>query len=172
MRARVHGRKPPQSVSWLDSHLSEEGTVCPACEQFVKLYKRKLYSTMALALVRVYKYFTSPNASEWLHLPKYLASTTDAWRFAGGDEAKLVYWGFLEALGGAREDDSRRNGFYKITENGVKFIKGEIVVPKYTYIYNQDVWGQSDGTFFPREMTDIHEAFGSRFSYRDLMEGE
>lgn len=137
----------------------EKGTCCPSCGQFVKVYRRKLNSAMAVALISVYRYFEQPSADEWLHVAKHLVSR----KIQRSDEAKLVYWDLLRPLSAERPDGSKRNGFYKITEKGRQFVRGEINVPAYVNVFNQTVYGFSD------ETTSIVEALGSRFNYAELM---
>jgi len=52
----------------------EEGMHCPVCSQFVKLYKRKLTSSMAYALILIHWYFKNNPEEKWLHVEKYLKS--------------------------------------------------------------------------------------------------
>ena len=75
----------------------------------------------------------------------------------------------IESMPMDRDDGSWRNGHYRITEHGCKFVEGSISVAKYVYLYNQMVYGFSDGTKYPREYTTIHESLGDRFSYQELM---
>jgi len=146
--------------AWLRARF-EEGARCPCCDQFVKLYKRKLNSTMARALILVYHYFERPDADEWLHVPSYLN-----WTQALGDAAKLHRWALIEPKGGIRDDGSTKVGYYRITDLGRRFVRGEASVPKYVYLYNQKVVNRSDAD---TTRTTITEALGDRFDYAELM---
>src|SRR5271167_915579 len=52
-----------------------------------------------------------------------------------GDWAKLRHWGFLIEKPEVRDDGSKRNGFYKITQRGIDFVHGRIHVRKFIYLY-------------------------------------
>lgn len=160
--------KPLSEVKKLTAVMAEKGGHCPCCQQFVKLYRRRLGSSMARALVHLHRHLERPGTEDkWVHLPTYLTKN----RLPRSDEAKLVHWGILESLRADRDDGSSRNGYYQITELGKKFVKNEIRVPKYIWIYNQSVYGFSDGQARPLETISIIEALGAKFSYRELMEG-
>jgi hypothetical protein len=128
---------------------------------------------MARILIHIHRYFEQPNADEWLHVPRYLASKGVV--EPGGDVGKLAHWGLLDALSGERPDGCKHNGFYKITPLGIQFVRREVQVPKYIFLYNQTVYGFSNGSDRPmdlevkREMTDIREALGRKFNYAELM---
>lgn len=148
---------------------AEKGAICPCCDQYVKIYKRKLNSSMACGLVYVYNYFRSPEALPWLHLPGFF---TEKKICSSNDGGLLRHWELIEPMVSERKDGSWRNGHYKITSKGVAFVKGEISVPKYVYIYSQNVLGFSDGDKYPKEDTTIQDSLGENFNYRELMGDE
>ncbi len=141
------------------------GVSCPCCNQYCKLYKRKLNATMALALVMIYTHFKQHPHHTWLHVSAFLVKVKHDSTIAGGDVVKLRYWGLLERAAGDRDDGSDRVGRYKITAIGNQFVEGKIAVPRYVYLYNQRLFRLSE------EMTTIQEALGDRFNYGDLMKG-
>jgi hypothetical protein len=138
----------------------EDGTICPACHQHVKLYKRKLNSGMARALIDIAHYFRNPEHAEWLHVLNYLVARNAF----NADWPKLRHWGLLSCLETLRDDGSDRVGLYRLTDIGEEFVQGRCTVPKYVYLFNDTVEGFSDG-----ENIDIHQALGSHFNYRELM---
>jgi hypothetical protein len=140
-----------------------DGVTCPACGQLCKVYKRKLNSTMALALVMIYQHFKQNPHHTWLHVAAFLVKVKRDSSIAGGDVVKLRYWGLLERAPGERDDGSDRVGRYRITEVGKQFVEGKIAVPRYVYLYNQLLLRLSE------EMTTVQEALGDRFSYAELM---
>lgn len=73
-----------------------------------------------------------------------------------GDFAKLRYWSLINR-------HSERPGYYSITPKGQFFVGGQICVPRYCFIFNNECYGFSD------ERTDINHALGDRFSYKELM---
>lgn len=137
------------------------GLPCPCCGQFVKLYKRTITSSMARGLVAMYQH---PNKGHYIHVPDYFDTLDlpNAVR-STGDFAKLRYWGFIDQYVGFREDGSRRNGMYKITDLGCRFVKNEVGAPKYVELYN----GQFHN--FSGKIITIREALGKKFNYMELM---
>lgn len=138
--------------------LSKKGVECPCCEQYVKVYKRKLNSFMAFSLTRLYK-FSKTNPGEWVHI-KTLSMTVAA---GGGEMAKLRYWGLLEENKTPKEGQ-KFSGLFRITEEGQWFVEGETSVPKYIFLYNQRFLG-----FDESAKVTIKQALGSRFNYQELM---
>jgi hypothetical protein len=136
----------------------EDGTKCLCCGQLAKLYKRPIYSTVAAQLIRFYRH----HGQHWGNLP----DTPDmlAKSSGGGDFAKLRYWGIIEAREDEiRPDGSDRNGWWRVTDIGVSFIKGETKLKKYARVYDGeliDLWGDE---------ASIEDALGKNFVYRELM---
>ena len=137
------------------------GTTCPCCGRYVKLYKRKLTSSMVKALILIYKYFKL-NPESWLHVENYLKDQKIS-AAVRGDFPKLRYWGLLEKQIDKRDDGSGRVGYYKITQKGIDFVKGKVEVPRFAYIYNQKV------EQFDKEQTDVKKALGDKFDYEELI---
>lgn len=148
--------------AFVQQHLTD-GVTCPTCGQLCKLYKRKLNSTMALALILIYQFFKTHPHADWLHVAAFLVKVKRDSSIAGGDVVKLRYWGLLERAHGERDDGSDRVGRYKITAVGKQFVEGRIAVPRYVYLYNQLLLRLSE------EMTTIREALSDRFNYDELM---
>jgi hypothetical protein len=133
---------------------AHDGAECPCCGQYVKVYRRKLYSAMAYALLLIHR-STENKSDPWVHVPKLLNGHGTVAR--GGDFAKLVHWDLLES----HEKDS---GFYKLTEKGIQFAECRIAVPIAVYIYNgaRLDWDSS-------EMITVVEALNDKFNYEKLM---
>lgn len=168
--------------SWLRAHI-DAGAECPACNQLVKLYKRRLNKSMAAVLILIYRWdrdrqkaieagtATAEQQIPYVHVPSLIAELggknprqAAALR---GDFAKLKHWELLAEMPAKREDGSKRNGYYKITERGIAFVKERIRVPAYVWIYNEAVI-----TTRPvLEQVTIREALKASFNYTDLMDG-
>jgi hypothetical protein len=138
-----------------------EGLVCPCCEQFAKVYKRKLNGAMAASLVLIARHFK--HSTEWLHVENYLKELPGIPASLRGDFAKLRYWGLIERMEGEREDGSNRVGYYRITPLGKDFVEGRVKVPGHVYLFNSECIGHSDETLH------IGEALGTAFDYAELM---
>jgi hypothetical protein len=137
----------------------QAGVKCPCCDQFAKVYKRKINSFMSQALILINNYFSKSDAEEWLHVPSYLVEVGAKDR----ECAKLRYWGLIEEKESDRGDGSKHSGYYKITEVGKKFAKGLIKIPKYVYLYD----GQLQD--FGGEYVTIQETLKEHFSFSELM---
>ncbi len=150
------------AAAWvLEQH--KKGAVCPCCDQLAKRYKRKLNSSMAYALLLIYRHFKTH--TDWLHVPEYLEEVCNTGPTKrGGDWAKMVHWGLIVGKDDeTRTDGSKRTGFYKITQKGIDFVRGRIRVPKYAHLYAAKCIALSP------DDTSISEALGSRFNYSELM---
>lgn len=151
-----------EAKAWLREAVKQKGAKCPCCRQFAKVYKRRITSSMAYALILVERYFrTTPDAADWLHVPSMLTANG----LSRADEAKLVHWGLLEEKPEIRDDDSPRAGFYKITKLGIDFVHNRVRVPKFVFIYAGKKLDKSTVA-----TVSIDEALTTRFNYRDLME--
>ena len=137
------------------------GTGCPCCGQFVKLYRRKITSSMAQGLISVYHYFKRPDAAEWLQVPSFLKSSTLC-----GDFSKLRYWDLVEPMPKQeRPDGSKRAGYYRITEAGIAYAEGA-TIDQYRYEYNGHRRTIDDPDLTQHSIKD---ALGSKFNYAELM---
>ena len=142
------------------------GVKCPCCGQYARVYRRRLNYAMAYGLYLVYEYFhLRARAPEpWLHVPRYLNGKGVVAR--GGDFAKLVHWGLLEAKEGERPDGSARIGYYRLTPEGVAFVENRSRVPTYLYFYDGEVVDITKSLRpSPRgelEITDVNVAYLKR----------
>jgi len=163
------GASLEEARMWLLGKM-DKGAECPCCRQFAKIYRRKLTSSMAYALILICRYYRNVHAphsiTEWLHVPEWLSKTSQfGATVRGGDWAKLVYWGLIEPKSGEeREDGSERVGYYRLTEDGLRFVKGEMRVPRVALVYNQQLLRMDDS-----QVVDIKEALTDKFDYGELM---
>jgi hypothetical protein len=139
-----------------------KGTNCPCCGQFVKVYKRKLYTVMAMALVHIYQDHCIHGFTGYIHVPSLLNGKGVVAR--GGDYTKLEYWGLIEAQQHERNDGSTRTGMWRITQMGRDFVEDKMRVPSHIFLYNNQLVGMDV------EMISIREALGQEFDYGALMQ--
>ena len=138
----------------------DKGTICPCCGQFVKLYKRKLNSGMAITLIRVYK----GNGREWTNIKDFLRKEKHT---NSHDWTLLRYWGIIEEEMKEPDNEMKKtNGVWRITKKGEEFIFNKIKVLSHIKIYNGKQRG-SEGA-----LIGIKEALGNRFNYTELMYGQ
>lgn len=136
-----------------------DGGVCPVCDQFVKVYKRKITSTMARQLLALYKMRLS--GEHWVHVSRLVLGGA-----GGGDFAKMEFWGLITQKSHQPGDEGKKtSGYWSITEKGQAFCEGQIKVPLHTYVYNGTVLKQSE------EAVDIKQSLSDKFDYRELMDG-
>lgn len=132
--------------------LVDDGHRCPLCTQFAKVYKRKLNSRMARALIAMYR---AGGAHTYVHLPTVAGD--------GCEGGKLRYWGLVSEEA-ERRDDGGRTGWWTITPTGVRFLHGQATVEKYAHIYDGRCLRLSGPP------TTIQQALGTRFNYHELMD--
>lgn len=156
-----------EAKKWLRVRFGK-GATCPACNQFVKLYKRKLNKSMAYVLLLMDSHFRGDVVEEWLHVPSYIAEmVSDHPRRAAavrGDWAKLKYWGLIEEKPDVRADGSPRVGYWKLTPLGRQFARRQVKVPSHVYSYNGETLQRT-----VEEMVTIDDALGTEFSYDEIM---
>ncbi len=152
-----------EAREWL-AERARDGVSCPACDQFVKIYKRSISSAVAAAFVDFYR-ITRDNPKEWVHVPSFLVGRHGTGAM-GGDFAKLRFWGLIEADESeqVKDADKKSSGFWRITELGERFALGEVAVPKYVHLYD----GRQTAIDCTEMMT-ITDALTNKFSYSELM---
>lgn len=138
---------------WLREHL-DDGARCPCCTQLAKVYRRRINSGMARALIHQYKTV----GKDYAHTTKLCAQYTH-------EAAQLAWWGLISDEGGRREDGGR-SGWWRITEAGLLFVQHAILVPKYARVYDGRLLSLDDS-----KTVSIIECLGARFDYRELMAG-
>jgi len=161
----IEGASLDEAKAWLRTHF-EKGTHCPCCRRFVKLYKRNINSSMAAALILLYRW-DQRHPGQWMQITDVIAeASAGLQRRYVTDVAKLAAWEVIEPLEGERDDGSKRNGFWRMTDVGRDFCSGRILLPKYTYHYNQEVLHRKNPD---PTMASIREALGDKFNYDELM---
>jgi len=155
-----YDRTLPELKAYLRRNFNE-GVRCPCCEQFVKIYKRRINCQMAKSLIDLY-FMPGARNGKWYHRVDFKDD-----RFAGGgDFAKLRYWNLVEEKPNLEDVDKKCSGMWKITKDGMDFVVGRLQVPKYVHVYNTKVYDKSG------DMIGITTALGTKFSYRELMNRE
>jgi hypothetical protein len=135
---------------WLGQHLAE-GAICPACTQHAKVYRRKINSTMARALIQMYLHGA---AERFVHVPSLPGDTHEI--------SQASWWDLVEEER-IRRPDGGRAGFWSLTVFGRMFVLGEVSVPEYALIYDGSLV-RTEGD--PRTISDC---LGVRFNYDELM---
>lgn len=135
-----------------------KGYNCECCGQYVKEYKRTLYSAPTEALIKLYNL-----DNEYPDCVHHISDFGAAKIHGGGDFAKTAYWGLTELEPTDEDEDKRTSGFWSITRKGRQFVQNRLVIPKYCHVYN--------GTIirFSGPKVSVVDALGKDFSYEELM---
>ncbi len=143
---------------------TDEPKCCPCCHQLVKVYERKINSGMAYALILIARQSECGGTilNPWIHVDRLLVEKK-APTGARGDYHKLRFWGLLEQKPERREDNSLRNGYWRITVQGLKFVANAFTVQARAIIYNGECLGLAGANI------GIKDAIGDKFSYAELM---
>jgi hypothetical protein len=139
-----------------------QGSICPCCGRFGKVYKRKLHSGMAAVLVLMYRFHNLG----YTHIHTLINATTTPAVAAAirGDFAKLRYWSLIEEEHvESPNGEKKSSGRWRITGAGARFVEGSETVQKYVWLYKGKCLG------FIGESVTIHGALGDRFKYSELM---
>ena len=142
--------------NWLEKN-RRDGAVCPACEQVVKVYRRKLNASMGRALIAMHQ---GTYMGEFVHLFRFLGDRG----VPHSDAALLRFWGLLEEQDGEREDGNPRAGFYTITPRGRLFAQGKIAMRSHGFFHN----GACLHLDYDK-LVGIRAVLGSKFDYDELM---
>lgn len=130
----------------------ENGVNCECCGQFVKLYRRKLSSSMARTLINMYNAKADFN---WVHRNSFKA--------VSNDYSYLRYWGLIQEKKLEYNSEKKNSGYWGITNKGREFVKGNSRVPSHIRLFNQKFYG-----FEGKEVT-ITDCLGSKFNYDELL---
>ena len=118
------------------------GIVCPTCGRKAKEYKRKLNAHLCIALLEVLKYYRhNPDnitTLDYFHINDIFSKSP----ILKIDFPKLQYWDLIEAKGEMKRGNFvKKYGYYRISENGIKFAQREVAVPITAVVYNNIVKG-------------------------------
>lgn len=150
---------PPEGISLATARRNVEirregkaGVLCPCCDQLAKVYKRRIYKTVARQFLTFAK---AALAGGWVDVRSIA--------MRGGDFAKLAYWGLIEERQKDPDDKDRRtSGWWRLTEKGRQFAENATTVPTFAHVYNGRV------VRFSGPPASIVSALGSTFVYADL----
>jgi len=120
---------------------STKPIVCETCGRKAKEYHRKLNAKLCIALVEVLKYYRHTEGVDTLDYfqLKELFKENPSLKI---DFQKLQYWDLIEAKGKmVKGKFIKNNGWYRISENGIKFAQREVAVPITALVYNGIVQG-------------------------------
>ncbi len=131
-----------------------EGSECPVCTQFVKLYPIKIPATGVRDLIRLYR-LTDGDTDGFLHVNDFADLSSRSF-------AKLAHWDLIQSE--INEDtDKRTSGMWTIAAKGKRFVEGDEKVPNRAYIFD------SSARAFSHDLVSVQDALGNKFDYEELM---
>jgi len=111
--------------------IEETGATCPNCGQHAEMYKKTIPSSSAVFLCSLVKKIEETNEPA-IHF-------NDCKYFHRG-YADLQYWDLAHTFKSKDSKDSKKwTGYWRPTKKGIDFAKGNISVPKYIHVYNNQV---------------------------------
>jgi hypothetical protein len=137
---------------WLHDQARNGGARCPCCDQFAKVYRRNINSGMARSLITMYR----RGGLGWLHIPTSIPARSR-------EEGKLAYWKLVEEAQEPREDGGRA-GWWRVTTKGESFIKRNLRLPKFVFVYDAGVLSFDDA-----ETVNIRDCLGNKFDLNELL---
>lgn len=97
-----------EAQAWLRDRI-DDGETCPCCDQFAKVYRRRLNASMARGLILFYR----AHGVFWGHAP-----STPGIAELGGEFARLRWWCLIQEHDGGRDDGNPHAGQWRITPTG------------------------------------------------------
>lgn len=140
----------------------EKGVDCPCCNQFAKVYKRRINVVMSRTLIRLYHLYQQNPL--YHHVKEIVSGISDT---GTNDFSKLLYWGLIEEkVKDPTNTKTRTSGYWRISQKGIDFVLNKISVPSYCYVYNGEAYQFSD------EYTNIEKTLDKKFNYVNLMKNK
>lgn len=144
-----------QVIQWLENR-AFVGAHCPACERRAQIYPWNLRDTWVDVVKQVCR-----DPREWVMLADYAEKKVQ-------NSALVRHWGLIERSPGRREDGFPSTGYYRMTDLGRQFLKGEVSVPLKMRTFL--------GKFFdfpnPDERVYVQDVLPYRFNFDSFMRGE
>ena len=172
-----------EARAWVRDHWLN-GVSCPCCDQRAQVYRRPIYTAMVRHLLTLYRAdaerregtplpATYASADGHFHIDRLIHARPGGGR-AGGDFAKLRFWGLVLESTAEIEVGARSPGWWRITPRGRAFCEGTLSVRQYVFLYNgQPIDPDAAGVPEDRRggLVDVRACLGERFDYDALMGG-
>lgn len=133
------------------------GVTCPCCGQQAKVYRRRITKTSARTLITLWAQF----GSDYGHIPSLVATHFPDKAHQGGYHTIPQYWGLIEAQPSDLHD-GKRDGYWRVTDVGERFLRGEIGIPMYALTYNGETVG------FDGQEQHIYDCLGAVFDLDEV----
>lgn len=141
-----------KGLPWYDEVNEDEGHRCGNCDRVLRIYHRKLTSSMCRSLVRLYKLSKKHPKKDEFHVKQFDREG------ARGEFGVLQKWGLVEP--------GTDMGMWSLTKFGKKFMKKKEKVPQYVVMK----WG-SQALGYAGILVSIKDALEEtgRFKYSELI---
>jgi len=126
-----------------------ESKCCPTCGRYAKIYRRSLHCSVALQLIRLHNL---GGIDAYVSASRLIPPGNTG----VGDFTKAKYWSLIEHSEG---DGS----MWRLTFNGLMFVRGNARIQKYAMVYDDRVQG------FDGDPVTIRECLEEKYNYEDLM---
>lgn len=140
--------------------LEGKGGDCPCCKRHGKYNGYSITKTDARFLVWI---FTNGDKDGWVHTP------TQAPRefLQAKSFTNLRYWALIENY----PNDNKKikgSGLWRITKKGIKYMQGEMQLPKKAFVFDRTLMGFSEKQVYFKECFkenfDLEQVMNSRFN--------
>lgn len=148
--------KDQQSEEFFDDLRAGNKMLCPCCKRYAQVYRRHLHTSVALQLIILHK---RGGADKYVHVRELVTDNMSG----AGDFTKAKYWGLIQEAP-IQEDGKKSSGYWKLTMDGVMFVKGLHAIRKTLLVYDDQVIGSEGGVIY------INECLGNKFNYQQMME--
>lgn len=135
-----------------------DGERCPCCTSNVKVYRRPLTSVGARAVAALY----TEHRLTFGHMADVARKHLPESASQGGYLVLGQHWGLIESEPIVRGDVGR-TGYWRVTDRGEAWLRGETSIPKYALLF-QGRCLALEGDLLRREA-----ALGQHFDFRALM---
>ncbi len=135
----------------------KSGTTCRACGQYVRTWRWKFHSTLAVGLIRMVKRHNQ--GEEWVHVPSIEGRTHCL--------SRAALWGLVEKHPVNVDKTKRASGLWKATEKGMEFVYARVSIPSHVFVSDDTLLGYDESC-----LIDIRTALGKKFDYLELMNGD
>lgn len=134
--------------SWIEA----DGSFCPCCGKWGKVYKIKLSQHLALCLRWM---LVHGDENGWVDVQ----NRAPRWMLKSKTYPLLEHWDLVES-------QAKRSGIWRATRKGQDFISGSITMPSAVHIYDNKVWG------FESQDVSFRGCFGKHFDFDEMMSAQ
>lgn len=146
-------------AAWQKGIKGKDGATCPCCERFGKVYTRSINRSIAQSLKWMYIFSKDHGVGVWADMREDAPQQS----IRANEYTKLLSWRLAEKMSVEPGSSQKNTGMYRITQKGIDFVEGSVMVPKNVFIYNNEVLGVSE------ELIDFQSCLDEYFDYQELM---